>query len=343
MIETGVNGFGRIGGLYTRVAIDSPNSLEVAAINSGRQLDIHDIWDRLEVDSVHGPFRGHEVTHDESHVIVDGEPIKVFTAESPADCDWGRFGAKLIVIEATGKYVTAQAAAGHLEAGAKKVIITAPAKGDGEVTTIVRGVNDDEATLEGTGDIVAVSSCSTNCISPVLRALGDRLDLRWATAKIIHAYTGSQRLLDGRGKDTSSRRSFDNIMPASTGSSKEVRRLFPDLPFRADSFRVPNQNGSLALLTTEVGGTVATEDVIEILTTAAESPELEGILGIENGDMFSGRVIGKSYSAGVDLSRVALESFNGHTIVELQAWFDNEWGYSNRVNEIAEMVGKLAL
>jgi glyceraldehyde-3-phosphate dehydrogenase type I len=342
MIETGVNGFGRIGALYTRVAIDAPSEVDVAAINSGRKLDVHDIWDRLDVDTVHGPFRGHEVTHDEGSVLVDGDPIKVFNAETPEACDWGRFSDKLLVIEATGQFVTAQSASRHLEAGAKKVVITAPAK-EGEVTTIVRGVNDDEATLAQAGDVVSTSSCSTNCIAPVLKALGDQLDLRWASADIIHASTGSQRLLDGRGKNPVARRSAANIIPASTGSSKEIRRLFPDLSFGADSFRVANPDGSLAILTAEVKGSVSEENIIAILKEAAQTPALEGVLGIEDGDMFSGRVIGKSYSAGVDISQVLAREFNGHTVIKLQAWFDNEWGYANRVHEVAEMVGKLAL
>jgi glyceraldehyde 3-phosphate dehydrogenase len=207
----------------------------------------------------------------------------------------------------------------------------------------VRGFNDTPEALEAVDNIAAVSSCSTNCIATILRVVDGALNVKWATANIVHARTNSQRVLDGRGNDLVGSRNIDNILPASTGSSREIRRFFPDILFHSNSFRVPVEDGSLAVITAEVAGAITEADVVELLQTATTQPDLENIIGLKDGDMFSRRVIGDSHSSIVDLSRIIAREFSGRTTIELQAWFDNEWGYSNRVAEIARLLGQLTV
>jgi glyceraldehyde 3-phosphate dehydrogenase len=336
-IDTAVNGFGRIGMLYSRVAIDDPQ-LELLAINAGE--DTHDTAIRLEFDSVHRNFGDHVITDHEDSISVDEATIAIYGFRDLDRASWREVSDRLIVIESTGSNLTRDEVAGHLNAGAKRVVITAPAR-DITIPTIVRGVNDTPDMLASIEDVVAVSSCSTNCIAPILKVLDSNFDVRWGIADTPHAYTNSQRALDGRGKDTASRRGLDSLLPASTGSAKEVIRLFPDLDFfRAESMRVPIADGSVAMLTIGINGKVQANDVAETIIAASEEAH-KGIIGISQRGMYSERVLGQPFSSVIDPRQITIDKTGDTSVVKLQAWFDNEWGYANRVAEVAKLVGQL--
>lgn len=338
-IETAVNGFGRIGMLYSRLAIDDPH-LELHAINTGGELDTHDVAVRLEHDSVHREFGSHVVEDGPNSITVDETEIAIHSFRQLKDAPWRQLSDRLLVVESTGAYLTKREVQGHLDAGAKRVVITAPAM-DSQTPTVVRGVNDTPEVLESIEGVVAVSSCSTNCIAPVLKVLEGEFDLRWGVADIPHAYTNSQRPLDGRGKDTASRRGLNSLLPASTGSAKEVIRFFPQLDFfRSESMRVPISDGSVAMLTIGIAGRIAVENVVACLTEASEGSH-QGIIGMSRRGLYSERILGKSLSASIDPRQITVDRSGDTSIVKLQAWFDNEWGYANRVAEVVKIVGKL--
>ncbi len=336
-VETAVNGFGRIGMVYSRIAIDS-EGLDVLALNVGGDADVHDAAARLEFDQVHRDFVGHSVAEADGCIVVDHREIAIHSFRNPQEAPWGQLSDRLVVVESTGQYLTRQAVQGHLESGAKRVVITAPARDD-SIPTIVRGVNDSEANINAIEDVVAVSSCSTNCIAPIVKVISDQANVRWGNAKITHAFTNSQRPLDGRGKDVSSRRGLASVLPASTGSAKEVHRLFPELQFfNAESLRINIPDGSVAMLTLGVLGHFSARDIVEILQEAAAGSH-EGIIGISSGGMFLEKVLGKSVSSLIDPKRVTAFHSGEGTHINIQAWFDNEWGYGNRVAEVTEQVG----
>jgi glyceraldehyde 3-phosphate dehydrogenase len=339
-VETAVNGFGRIGMLSSRVAIDSPD-MDLLAINTGGELDIHDAAVRLEFDSVHRQFGTHAVEENEPlGITVDEAEIALFSFKNLEDAPWRKVSNKLVVIESTGRYLTRAAVAGHLEAGAKRVVITAPAR-DEQTPTIVRGVNDNPNALRKIKDVVAVSSCSTNCIAPILSVLSSNFDVKWGVADIPHAFTNSQRPLDGRGNSTVSRRGLASVLPAATGSAKEVIRLFPELDFfRSESMRMNIPDGSVAMLTVGLSGNINTQDLVETLSEASQTSH-RGIIGMSDRGMFLERVLGQSLSSVIDSRQITVDKTDGTSVVKLQAWFDNEWGYANRVAEVAQMVGEL--
>lgn len=338
-IETAVNGFGRIGMVYTRVAVDTPE-LNVRVINVGGNADVHDAAVRLEFDQIHRDFDGHNVTEGDGCIFVDDEPISIRSFTDPRLAQWAEFGDRLTVIESTGQYLTRKEVQGHLESGAKRVVVTAPARDD-SIPTIVRGVNDTEAAYEKVEDIVAVSSCSTNCIAPIVKVISDEFNLRFGIAKIPHAFTNSQRPLDGRGKSISSRRGLASMLPASTGSGTEVHRLFPTLDFfNAESMRVNIQNGSVAMLTLGFLGHISAQNVVDVLKEASETSH-QGIIGMSKNGMFLEKVLGKSVSSLIDPKQITALPSGELTLVNMQAWFDNEWGYGNRVAEVTERVGAL--
>lgn len=324
--------------LYGRIAIDDPE-LSVRAINVGGELDAHDAAVRLEYDSIHRGFGEHVIDNTATSLIVDESEIALHSFRALADAPWKDVSNRLVVIESTGSHVTRQAIRGHLDAGAKRVVITAPAK-DNTIPTIVRGVNDSGEKLASIEDVVAVSSCSTNCIAPILKVLDEHFLLRWGVADTPHAYTNSQRPLDGRGKDTVGRRGLNSLLPASTGSAKEVIRLFPHLDFfRSESMRVPIADGSVAMITAGLEGSVSTEEVAESLSAAASSTH-QGIIGISRRGMYSERVLGRAFSSVIDPRCITVDTSGSTSIVKLQAWFDNEWGYANRVAEVTKLIGR---
>jgi glyceraldehyde-3-phosphate dehydrogenase type I len=243
------------------------------------------------------------------------------------------------VVDATGVYKTHEKASQHTAAGAGAVVITSPVK-DEAIPTIVRGVNDTDALLEQAAlqRVVAVSSCSTNCIAPILKLFSDHVAIESASAQVVHARTNSQPHLDGRGNATSDRRSADNIVVASTGSATEVQRLLPRLPFYSNSIRVPVPDGSLAMINMEIAGKITDANVVGLLVEASKD---DTVIGVTEHNMFSARIVGKPRSSVIDLNRVRVTPHADRTSVELQAWFDNEWGYSARVLEVATRIGQL--
>jgi glyceraldehyde 3-phosphate dehydrogenase len=339
-VETAVNGFGRIGMLYSRAAIDSPG-IEVLAINTGGELDVHDTAVRLEFDSVHRQFGNHQVTEKPPFgLMVDAQFIALHSFRNPVDAPWDTISDKLVLVESTGQYLTRQAVDGHLKAGAKRVVITAPAR-DQHTPTIVRGVNDTPDNLAKVKDVVAVSSCSTNCIAPIIKVLDDSFGVSWGVADIPHAFTNSQRPLDGRGNSTVSRRGLASILPAATGSAKEVHRMFPTLDFfKSESMRINIPDGSVAMLTIGLPHVVSAKNVVEVLTHASQTSH-KGIIGTSERGMFLERVIGQSLSSVIDLRQITADKTGNTSVIKLQAWFDNEWGYANRVAEVAKMVGQI--
>ena len=328
--------------LYSRVAIDDPD-LELLAFNTAVNIDgdpdTHDAAIRLEFDSEHKAFGDHAVEYKQNRISVDGQEIAAYSFRNLEDAPWADVSDRLVVVESTGKFVTSKAVAGHLASGAKRVVISAPAR-DEITPTIVIGVNDSEDAVAAIKDVVAVSSCSTNCIGPVLKVLSDNFEVRWGVADIPHAYTNSQRPLDGTGRDTASRRGLHSMLPASTGSAKEIARIFPELDFfRSESMRVPIADGSVAMMTIGLAGKIAAENVVECLVEASENSHKD-IIGISNHGMYSERVLGQSFSAVIDPRQITIDTSQGNSVVKLQGWFDNEWGYANRVAEVAKLVGQ---
>jgi glyceraldehyde 3-phosphate dehydrogenase len=340
-VDTAVNGFGRIGIPYTRIALND-DVLEVKAINGGRPNAAHDVAVLLEMDSIHGYFRDQNffIENAEDSIVVDEKRIAIHGFRNLADAPWREVSDKLVVIESTGAFTKRDQLRAHINAGAKRVVLSSPTS-DETIPTIVRGVNDTEENLSAIDDIVSTSSCSTNCIAPIMKVLGDSFDVRYGDAKIPHAFTNSQRSLDGVGNSTSKRRSNLAMIPASTGSAKEVRKLMPELDyFNAESMRVPISVGSVAMLTIGIRGSVSALDVTEVLQEASETSH-KGIIGFSRRGMFSDRAIGQSYSSIID-PRLITDNQSGEiTNISLQAWFDNEMGYANRVAEIAKRVGQL--
>lgn len=341
-VKSAVHGFGRIGMPYARLAIED-EGITLCAVG-GREIDAHDISERLLLDSVHGRFRDHVVEAVNGQLLVDKQAVGLVDTTKLLPTTWSAVANDLVVVDATGAFTTSERATRHLQAGAGSVVITSPVKDPG-IPTIVRGVNDTEDLIAVAQEtrMVAVSSCSTNCIAPILSLFKDHFAIESASAQVVHARTNSQPHLDGRGDATSSRRSADNIVASSTGSATEVNRLLPGIQFYSNSIRVPVPNGSLAVINMEITGELTADDVYEVLKRTAENPQYAGIVGTSEHDLFSGAIIGEPYSSMVDLNQVRVTPHKGRTSVELQAWFDNEWGYANRVKEIAKAMGGHAL
>jgi glyceraldehyde-3-phosphate dehydrogenase type I len=336
-----INGYGRIGTVLARVALtDQADQLNIVAINAGNDFDPHDIAVRTEYDSTHGYLQGsdYQVPYDGNEIRPLGESIRLDGFRDLGQARWGDYGDDLIVAEATGSFLTQEAAKGHIDAGAKAVAITAPAK-DKTTQTIVCGVNDDIDSLGGVESVAAASSCSTNCIAPVMKVLSDNFNTRWGIANIPHAYTNSQRGLDGKGTKVVDRRSHDALIPASTGSAKEVARLFPHLEFfKAYSMRAPVSSGSVAMLTIAVDGKISAINVAEVLDEASSTTH-KGIIATKHRAQTSAKIVGSEATSIIDLRRIETEQTRGQTLINLQAWFDNEYGYSSQVGRLLQFMG----
>lgn len=337
-LHTAINGFGRIGVVFARLAIESEDDSLVAI--GGREIYADDIAERLMFDSVHRRFAGHDVEASGANIFVDGEMVTLADTTELKSGLWTNICDDLVVVDATSAYRTHDKARKHLKAGASLVVITSPVEDD-QIPTIVRGVNDTDEMLAtaAANRMVAVSSCSTNCIAPILKLFSMHVPMESASAQVIHARTNSQPHLDGRGNATSDRRSADNIVAASTGSATEVARLVPGIPFYSNSIRVPVPDGSLAIIGLEIEQVMTEVDVKELLGLA----NADTVIGTTEHDMFSAAVIGQPFSSVIDLNKIRVTQHHGRTSVELQAWFDNELGYTSRVLEVAQSVGLRAV
>lgn len=335
-VRVAINGFGRIGSQAFRVAYSNyKKDIEIVAINDPGPVD--DAVFKLKYDSVYHAFDG-EVTSDEEHLIVDGEKIPKLTELEPAKLPWADLDVD-IVLECTGVFREKAQAAQHLDAGAKVVIISAPAKGDEPVGTYVMGVNHTEHKAKEE-PVISNASCTTNCIAPVMKILEEGFGIEKALMTTVHAYTADQRLVDGSHKDPRRARSAGiNIIPTTTGAAKATGLTVPAVQGKFDgiSIRVPIPVGSLSDITVLLKKDTTIEEVNDAFTKASETKELEDILGVTTDPIVSSDIIGNPLSSIVDLS---LTNVVGGNLVKVVAWYDNEAGYSYRMIEQAIEVGK---
>ncbi len=324
--RVGINGFGRIGRNAFKVAFER-DDLEIVAIND--LTDTRTLAHLLKHDSTYGTYQ-YEVGFDDQNIIVKGKLIRVFAEKDPAALPW-RDNDIDVVIESTGLFVDPAKARAHIDAGAKRVIISAPAKGEG-ATTIVLGVNEDK--LESAGDIISNASCTTNCITPVAAVIESNFGIEKAMMTTVHSYTASQRLQDAPAKDLrEARAAAQNIVPTTTGASIAAAQALPALEgiFGGLSVRVPTPVVSLSDFCIVTKRTVTVDEVNEAFKKAATEPYYQGILAVTDEELVSSDFIGNSHSCIVDLKLTAVVDGD---LVKVVAWYDNEWGYSNRLVEV---------
>ncbi len=318
-IKVAINGFGRIGRITFRALLNKPN-VDVVAVND--LTDTATLAYLLKYDSIHGQFPG-EVGYDDQNLIINGKTIRVYSEKDPANLPWADTGVHTI-LESTGIFRDKDGAGKHLTAGAKKVIISAPAKGD--VKTVVLGVNED--TLTGDEQILSNASCTTNCLAPMAKVLDDAFGIESGYITTIHAYTADQRIQDAPHKDLRrARAAAVSIVPTSTGAAKAVGLVLPHLQGKLDglAMRVPTPDGSLTDLTAIVKKEVSAEEINAVMKSAAEGA-LKGILEYTEDELVSADIIGNPHSCIFDSK---LTASNG-TLVKVVGWYDNEAGYSNR-------------
>ena len=332
MIKIAINGFGRIGRNALKIAL-MRRDLEVVAIND--LTDTKTLAFLLKHDSSYGTY-SREVTFDDQNIIVDGKKIRVFSEKDPANLAWDELGVD-VVIESTGFFTDPEKAKAHLAAGARKVVISAPAKGEG-AKTIVLGVNEGEVTKED--KVLSNASCTTNCIAPIMKVLEDNFGVKKAMMTTVHSYTGSQRLLDAPAKDLREARSAaENIVPTTTGASKAAALTIPSLKgkFNGLSVRVPTPVVSLADITAVLSRPTTKEELTQLFEKVTSEPFYEGILGVSHEELVSSDYRGDSHSCIVDLPLIDVVDGD---LIKIVAWYDNEWGYSNRLVELTADFGK---
>ncbi len=328
--RVGINGFGRIGRNYLRAALAKGSDLQIVAVND--LSDPKSLAHLLKYDSITGRL-GQTVTVDGQNIIVDGQVIKVLAERNPADLPWGELGVD-IVIESTGRFTDAEAASAHIKAGAKKVLISAPATGD--VATFVLGVNEhlyDPANHH----IISNASCTTNCLAPMAKVFNDNFGIENGLMTTIHAYTADQNLQDGPHSDLRRARAAAlNIVPSSTGAAKALGIVLPELKGKLDGWalRVPVPTGSITDLTVVASRDVTIEEIKEAYKAAAASGPLKGILAYTEDEIVSSDIVTDPHSSIIDAGLIKVI---GRT-VKLSSWYDNEWGYSNRLVELTELV-----
>jgi glyceraldehyde 3-phosphate dehydrogenase len=330
-VRVGINGFGRIGRNIFRAAHESESLVEFVAVND--VFDAAALGHLLKYDSTYGPFPG-EVEIGADSITVDGAETKVLGERDPADLPWGDLGVD-VVIESTGLFTKRDAAAKHLEAGAKKVIISAPAT-EPDVT-VALGVNFDEAYDPDSHHIISNASCTTNCLAPMAKVLHERFGIERGLMTTIHAYTQDQRLQDAPHKDPRrARAAAVNLIPTSTGAAKAVGLVLPELNGKLNgvSVRAPVITGSLVDLTCELGRRASAEDINAAMREAATGP-LAGILRYSEEPLVSTDIVKDPHSSVFDAEQTAVLEDN---FAKVFAWYDNEWGYSNRCVEVAARV-----
>ena len=332
MVRVAINGFGRIGRNFVRCLIGRENSnLELVGINdtSDPKTNAH----LLKYDSMLGIFDA-DVQHDTNSLIINGKTVKCVSDRNPLNLPWKEWDID-IVIESTGVFRDQKGAGKHLEAGAKKVVITAPGKGPG-VGTYVMGVNHEQY-KPGEFDVLSNASCTTNCLAPIVKVINDKFGIIKGTMTTTHSYTGDQRILDASHRDPRrARAAAMNIVPTSTGAAVAVALVLPELKGKLDgiAMRVPTPNVSVVDLVAQVEKNTIAEEVNEALKAASEG-ELKGILGYTDLPLVSSDFRGTDVSSTVD-GQLTLTL--GGDMIKVVAWYDNEWGYSQRVVDLAELV-----
>lgn len=329
-----INGFGRIGRNAFKIGFDR-SDIEIVAIND--LTDNKTLAHLLKHDSSYGEY-AHTVSYDENSITVDGTRIQTYAETDPAKLPWGDLNVD-VVIESTGFFVDPAKARAHIDpAGAKKVIISAPAKGDG-ADTIVLGVNDDKI-KEGTTDVVSNASCTTNCITPVMAVLEGHFGIDKAMMTTVHSYTASQKLQDAPAKDLrEARAAAENIVPTTTGASIAAAKALPALEnrFGGLSVRVPTPVVSMSDFVVVLKRDVTVDEVNDAFKKAADEPFYQGILAVTEEELVSTDFKGNSHSCIVDLPLTAVV---GGNMLKVVAWYDNEWGYSNRLVELTADIAK---
>lgn len=331
-VRVAINGFGRIGRCAFKIAFGRQD-VEVVAVND--LTDTATLAHLLQHDSSYGAY-AKKVSSDETGLVVDGQHIDVLSEADPSQLPWREKNID-VVIECTGRFVDPAKARAHLEAGARKVVLSAPAKGDG-ADTIVLGVNEDK--IPDSSDIISSASCTTNCITPVMAVLEEAFGVEKAMMTTVHSYTASQRLQDAPAKDLrEARAAAENIVPTTTGASIAAAKALPALEnkFGGLGIRVPTPVVSLSDIVAVVKRDTSVEEINRVLREASEKPYYQGILAVNDEPLVSSDFKGNAHSAIVDLS---LTNVVGGNLVKVVAWYDNEWGYSNRLVELVADVGR---
>ena len=332
MVKLGINGFGRIGRMVFRAAVENfADDIEVVGIND--LLDPEYLAYMLKYDSVHGTFKG-EIKVEDGNLVVNGKKIRVTAEMDPINLKWNEVGAE-VVVESTGFFLTDETARKHIQAGAKKVIMSAPSKDS--TPMFVYGVN--HKTYAGQ-DIISNASCTTNCLAPISKVLNDKFGIKRGLMTTVHAATATQKTVDGPSKKDwrGGRGILENIIPSSTGAAKAVGKVLPELNGKLTgmSLRVPTSDVSFVDLTCELN-TPATYDEICAAMKEASEGELKGILGYTDEDVVATDFRGDSRTSIFDVKAgIQLDP----TFVKVCAWYDNEWGYSNKVLEMARVISK---
>jgi glyceraldehyde 3-phosphate dehydrogenase len=331
-MKIGINGFGRIGRLAFRAAIDRPG-VEIVGINDLVEPDYMAYM--LKYDSTHGPFKG-TIAVEGGHLVVNGKTIRVTAEKDPANLKWGEIGAE-VVIESTGLFLTQETAQKHIDAGAKKVVMSAPAKDD--TPTFVMGVNHKELKADQT--IVSNASCTTNCLAPIAKVLNDKFGIEEGLMSTIHAVTATQKTVDGpSAKDwRGGRGAYQNIIPSSTGAAKAVALVIPALKGKLTgmSFRVPVPDVSVVDLTVRLKNPATYDDIKKAMKDASEG-DMKGILGYTEDEVVSEDFKGDARTSIFDAKAgIALNN----NFVKVVSWYDNEWGYSNKLIDLVQELGKL--
>ena len=330
-IKVGINGFGRIGRMVFRAAVQNFSDIEIVGVNDLLEPDY--LAYMLKFDSVHGRFKG-EVSVEGSNLIVNGKKIRLTAIKDPAELKWNEVGAD-VVVESTGLFLTKETAAKHITAGAKKVILSAPSKDD--TPMFVFGVND--KTYAGQ-DIISNASCTTNCLAPIAKVLNDNFGIKRGLMTTVHAATATQKVVDApSNKDWRGGRGIlENIIPSSTGAAKAVGVVIPELNKKLTgmAFRVPTSDVSVVDLTVELNKEASYEEICAAMKAASEGP-MKGVLGYTNEKVVSTDFVGETCTSVFD-AEAGLQL--DKTFVKVVAWYDNEMGYSNKVLEMARVMSK---
>jgi len=331
-VKVGINGFGRIGRNVFRAAYDDPD-IEIVAVND--LTDAKTLAHLLQYDSIFGIFDA-DVEPSDSSLMIDGKEVKVTAERDPAALPWGDLGIDY-VIESTGRFTKAEDAKKHLDAGAKKVIISAPAKG--EDITVVLGVNEDK--LKPEHKIISNASCTTNCLAPVAKVLMDSFGIEKGFMTTVHAYTNDQSLLDLPHKDLRrARAAAMSIIPTSTGAAKAIGLVIPELQGKMDgmALRVPVPDGSLVDLTVELSKEASVDDINNAMADASESERMLDILAYTDDPIVSIDIVGDPRSSIFD----GLSTMVQGKVAKVLSWYDNEWGYSNRLVDLVKMLAEMS-
>lgn len=334
-VKIGINGFGRIGRIVTRIVSEQPEQFELCGINL-RNADTEHMAYMCRYDSVFGGFSGN-VEKGNGCLVINGKKIPVFSRNVPSEIEWGECGAEYI-IESTGAFCTSESCMGHIHAGAKRVLITAPAKDD--TPTFVMGVN--EEGLDGGMKVISGASCTTNCVAPLAKVINEEFGIKKALMTTIHAATAKQKTVDARSsKDWRAGRSvLGNIIPSSTGAAKACALVIPSLKGRITgmAFRVPTNDVSVVDLTAELNSKASYSDICSAVKKAADG-SMRGVIGYTSDAVVSSDLKGETHTCIFDEQAGIMIKDD---FVKLVAWYDNEWGYSKKMTELAALMARRA-